>query len=136
MSRSTISCLDVIISLAVSSPKRMIPCRMLSSPFSSCLSVISRACSSSSMLKTRPSFCITFSAIIPVDIRMLSNGQNSLLETRTRVQTLLQKASGFCLLYTFGSISPNSRSRKVSRTVMHRNSSHTAFPKLMVCEKI
>lgn len=45
---------------------------------------------------------------------------------------LRQNANGSSRLYTFGIISPKSKRRNVSSTVMQRNSSHSALPKLMV----
>ena len=54
---------------------------------------------------------------------MLSKGQNSLRMRSTNEAIRRQKRRGFCRAMILGMISPKSRSRNVSRIVMHTNCS-------------
>ena len=134
-SRSTTSWRLVIISFAVSSPKRTMPSSMFCSSFSSVLSVSSSACSRSSTLSTWFSVCTTFSARIPERMSTAAKGRNSLRSTVIVPANRRHTANACWPQYTLGMISPKSNSKNVSKTVTTMNCSQTAPPKSTTCAK-
>lgn len=67
------------------------------------------------------------SASIPLFRSTFSKGQKILRAIKIPPTKRLQKSNGSLRLYTFGIISPKSKRRNVSRTVIIRNCSQYAF---------